>query len=416
MSDLIPTQFMFATCQVGAEATLKQEILSANPGLRFAFSRPGFLTFKHEGGPLPTSFQPGSRLALPGRTRQRMDADDDGDFDDDDEDTPYPPAALGLLPPPVFARSFGFSLGKVQTVSEILAIARKLKGSDRPLRLHLFARDLHRPDSTPPGVDEQAPVNALHSALMEALAQQPQPDGQPLFHPMSHVSESKAALGDTVLDLVVAPDEPTWIGYHRHSSHHNPYPGGKTPLHAPEHLPSRAWRKAEEARLLFDIPFRMGDTAVELGCAPGGATYRLLSLGVRVVGIDPDKMDPQVLQYGGPSGARLKHLQKPVSEVRREALPTRVDWLLLDVNLAPQVALHSVHRLADLMRPSLLGVLFTLKLNSWKLAEKLPDWLRRISAMGVVSPRVLQLSSNRQEVCVYGLTAKGLTRQEESMM
>ena len=39
-------EFVFATCQFGAEAALKDEIARDVPALRFAYSRPGFLTFK----------------------------------------------------------------------------------------------------------------------------------------------------------------------------------------------------------------------------------------------------------------------------------------------------------------------------------------------------------------------------------
>jgi len=39
-------QFLFAVCQVGAEAVCKQEILNHHPELRLAYSRPGLLTLK----------------------------------------------------------------------------------------------------------------------------------------------------------------------------------------------------------------------------------------------------------------------------------------------------------------------------------------------------------------------------------
>ena len=38
--------FVFAVCQAGAEAALKNEISRRHPELRFAYSRPGFVTFK----------------------------------------------------------------------------------------------------------------------------------------------------------------------------------------------------------------------------------------------------------------------------------------------------------------------------------------------------------------------------------
>ena len=39
-------QFLFITCQVGAEKAVKGELARRLPDFHFAFSRPGFLTFK----------------------------------------------------------------------------------------------------------------------------------------------------------------------------------------------------------------------------------------------------------------------------------------------------------------------------------------------------------------------------------
>ena len=39
-------RFLFITCQVGAQQAVKGEMARRWPGFQFAFSRPGFLTFK----------------------------------------------------------------------------------------------------------------------------------------------------------------------------------------------------------------------------------------------------------------------------------------------------------------------------------------------------------------------------------
>ncbi len=48
--------FLFVTCQVGAEPALKKELAREHPDLKFAYSRPGFVTFKREGSPLTPEF------------------------------------------------------------------------------------------------------------------------------------------------------------------------------------------------------------------------------------------------------------------------------------------------------------------------------------------------------------------------
>ena len=40
------TRFLFAACQPGSEAALKGDVARRHPSLRFAFSRPGFVTFR----------------------------------------------------------------------------------------------------------------------------------------------------------------------------------------------------------------------------------------------------------------------------------------------------------------------------------------------------------------------------------
>ena len=117
-------------------------------------------------------------------------------------------------------------------------------------------------------------------------------------------------------------------------------------------------------------------------------------------------MAPQVLGYEGPSGNRFRHVPVAVGALRREMLPGRVDWLLLDVNLAPQVALHSVRRLVAALRRQLAGVIFTLKLNDWSMADEVPELVARVAAMGLGGARATQLPSNRQEICVYAETGR----------
>jgi 23S rRNA (cytidine2498-2'-O)-methyltransferase len=210
------------------------------------------------------------------------------------------------------------------------------------------------------------------------------------------VAEAKQPrVGDLVLDVIVAQGEPMAVGAHRHHSGHLPYPGGRIPLTLPPEAPSRAWLKIEEALGWSALPLRAGETAVEIGSAPGGASWALLQRGLTVIGVDPGAMDSRVLAQ-----PRFTHLQTTLGDVRREQLPARVDWLLLDVNLAPQVALHGIRRIVSTLRGTLRGVVFTLKLNDWDMAAELPALCERIQGMGLHSLKVRQLVANRREVCV----------------
>ena len=83
----------------------------------------------------------------------------------------------------------------------------------------------------------------------------------------------------------------------------------------------------------------------------------------------------------------------------RVHVPAQIDWLLVDVNLAPQVALHEVGRLMPRLRAGLRGAMFTLKLNDWTFVDELPVLVERIRKMGFSDVRMRHLPSNRREVC-----------------
>ena len=155
---------------------------------------------------------------------------------------------------------------------------------------------------------------------------------------------------------------------------------------------------------------RAGDTALEIGAAPGGAAYALFRRGVNVIAVDPAAMAPALLASAGPSGARVTHLSIPVGELRREQLPRRVDWLLFDVHLAPQVALRAARRVGSWIRPTLAGAVLTIKLNDWRFADQIDGFLAQARELGLVDPRAKQLRSHRQELAIVGCTERGIAR------
>lgn len=357
-----PTSFLFTCCQTGAEAALKTEIAREHPALRFAYSRTGFVTFKQsDGGALDPGFELKS----------------------------------------VFARAYGLSTGKTTTAdaTPIVALARELSelGGGKAPRIHVWERDQHFPGDEPLGFVAGLWEQAAREAILKADPK--------LETALS--GDSLPADGDLVLDVVAVGAEEWWFGYHRHSPFHAPWPGGRPRIVLPADAPSRAYVKLEEAIRWSQAPVKSGDMAVEIGSAPGGASFALIERGLRVVGIDPGEMDPRVL-----SSRSFKHIKKPVAQVLREELPSQVEWLLLDMNVEPRISMYAVDRLATrLMKGGLLGVFLTIKLNQWRIANEIPSMLDHVKAMGMVRVRATQLPSNRQEILVFGLTQLGLRRR-----
>jgi 23S rRNA (cytidine2498-2'-O)-methyltransferase len=309
--------FVFATCLPGLEPALKLDVARTRPELRFAYSRPGLVTFKS------------TRTVAP-------------------DDTPGS----------VFARVWGRSIG---AASDPASAAAQLAGLGAT-RAHVFARD---------------PEAAVDLAPWQGLG----PGGP-------------AAIGELVADVIVAPDEPVWLGVHRHDVTRPAHAGGAIPVDVPADAPSRAYAKIEEAIAWAQLAVERGQVALEIGAAPGGAVYALARRGLEVWGVDTGELAPHVAAL-----PNVHHVAKKIGALRWEELPARIDWLLVDVNLAPQVALHEVARLMPRLAPTLKGAVFTLKLNDWTFVDELPVLVERIRKMGFVDVRMRHLPSNRREVC-----------------
>ena len=125
-----------------------------------------------------------------------------------------------------------------------------------------------------------------------------------------------------------------------------------------------------------------------------------------MIGIDPGPVAPQVL--GHRSG--FTHLRRPFAELERRELPRRFDWLLLDVNLAPTIALRYVEELLRTTGARPRHAVLTLKLNEWSLVERAPEWLSQLSQMGLSPMGPAHLPAFRQEVGVVAFVQRGRPR------
>jgi 23S rRNA (cytidine2498-2'-O)-methyltransferase len=364
--------FVFFTCQIGAEPALKQELAREWPGLRFAYSRPGFLTFKLD-----------SKLQLPDNFADRL----------------------------VFARASGFCLGKTTgtTTAKRAESIWKLIG-DRPVTdLHVWPRDkyspgfrAYEPGMTPETVEVERLIREAGKDRLQSAAAIDDLDTPPTTA-KSHgkgtsggASPRKSARvdGPLIADVVIVDESEWWVGYHRVHSLVSVWPGGFLQASLPAEAVSRAWLKIHEALLWSGFHLKPGQTCVEIGSAPGGAAQFLLARGLDVIGVDPAKMDPVVL-----ANPHFRHILKRSKEVPRREF-VGVDWLTCDINLPPNYTLDAVK--AIVMHPGVRfkGMLLTLKLVEWSLAEEIPKFLEKIRLWGYPTVRARQLHHNRQEICV----------------
>jgi 23S rRNA (cytidine2498-2'-O)-methyltransferase len=362
-------QFVFMTCHAGAESAVKEEVARTEPGWRFSYSRPGFVTFKRVGEP-PLDDR---RLAERHWT---------------------------------FAHAHGISLGRMSGESlEVLAgqvwqheAVARLTASGGFEAIHVWQINLPNDE-----IDDEQYVTPLCGAIETAL-RDAAPTTCGLLRSTAGPSWRPARRNVRVLDIIVLSPGEWWIGYHRAVRRHERWAGGALPVSLPEHAVSRAYAKMNEALEWSDLPLAPDDECVEIGCAPGGASQALLERGLFVTGIDPAEVDPAVLAH-----PRFRHLKKRGRDVRRKEFEG-VRWLAADMNIAPKATLDEVEAIVTQPGLAIRGMVLTLKFSDWKKSSQLPEFVSRVHDWGYREVRTRQLTSGGQEVCLVALKRKALRR------
>ena len=342
-------RFLFVVPQAGAERPLKNEIARERPELKFAFSRPGFVTFR-----LPEA-QPRDEFVLRS----------------------------------VFARTWGYSLGKVGGADDDglardawrLVVEQVPRESAR--HIHVWQRD--RPLPGDEGFDGSA--DQLARAIGELLVEQCAGSGE---RPDLNAA---AAAGELVVDCVLVERNEWWLGWHRAASPETRWPGGVPPIASPARPVSRAYFKIVEALAWSELPVAAGDRCVEIGSSPGGSCLALLERGLLVTGIDPAEMDPDVLAH-----PNFTHVRARAKDVKRSVFRD-CRWLVMDANVPPSYTLDTLDGVLTHGGARPQGLVLTLKLTQPAFAEKLPAIADRLRRYGYGRVRMRQLAFNRQEVC-----------------
>jgi 23S rRNA (cytidine2498-2'-O)-methyltransferase len=345
--------YLFVVCQHGAESALKHELAGRWPEFRLAFSRPGFVTFK-----LP----PDHGLSP--------------DFD------------LGS----VFARTYGFSLGKVSgDHAQAMADHVWQMAGQRPWdHLHVWQRDR----AVPGDHDFEPGISTLADEVGRILAaRRPATLAPQRVFPVNLV----ARLGQSVLDCVMVEPGEWWIGEHRAAAMPSRWPGGTPKIDMPEHAVSRAYLKITEGLLWSRLPVAAGDRCIELGSSPGGSCQALLDRGLIVTGIDPAEMAPAVLEH-----PYFTYIQARGADLKRREY-RHVKWLMADSNVAPKHTLDTVEHIVTHRQVHIQGMLLTMKLIEWHLADQIPEYLERIRSWGYPLVKARQLAFNRQEFTIVAL-------------
>jgi 23S rRNA (cytidine2498-2'-O)-methyltransferase len=367
-------RFYFAVGQAGAEPAVKAEVLAEFPRLRFAFSRPGFITFKDAdpADPALDSADPALDSADPA------------------------PAALAIERG-IFTRLWGEVLGQAKDPAALAVLAATIPAG---AVVQAFERDERLPGDEPVGFVPGARVRAALEGM---------PGAHDAHGTVGAVEFPGAAParplrpGEPVYSFIWVDEGHVFLGRHAHSERLSGQPGNAAVIPLPAESPSRAYLKIEEAILRFKPEAPAGRRVLEVGCAPGGATTALLNRGLRVTGVDPQFMDKAVAARSG-----FDLVRKPARFVTADDLRNcNPDWLAMDMSIAPLEALDELGHILSLLRKlhrsglALRSGFLTLKLNDWSFAASIPLYLKRIEQLGFSGLVPLQLCANRQEFFVW---------------
>lgn len=338
--------FYFALCQRGAEPAIKKRLLEPNGPFRLAFSRPGILTLK-------SSAQP---------------------------------SESGILLDHWLIRQFGQTLGQFrgESAENLAQQVIELAGQNWDA-VHVCQRDSHLPGERgfEPGPTPLTEV--IYETLLDRL-------------PGAKSNRSRMPdIGQNVLDVILVEPDQWIIAHHTVREIHHAWSGGRFPFEPPDLMVSRAYLKMAEGLAWGEIPIQAGDPVVEIGSSPGGASQRLLDLGLVVTGVDPAAMDPLILQH-----PRFEHWRSKSSAVKRKAY-RKFKWLTADANVAPNYTLDAVEDIVQYPTSQFEGLLLTFKLTDYTLGERMEEYLDRIRSWGFSKVKARQLPSNRKECCVAAL-------------
>lgn len=200
----------------------------------------------------------------------------------------------------------------------------------------------------------------------------------------------EAAVGEEILDVVAVGSDEFWWGVRTVEPWGWGVPGGNPGLVLPEAAPSRAWLKLEEMLLWSRWSPPSGTVALELGSAPGGASWALLNRGVSVVGVDVAPMATLCLE-----NPQYTHRAMSVRDLRKKDLPDRVDVLFCDLGLKPVEAVPQIRHLCQIL--PIPRVYYTLKMGEGLTTADLDGWREAFRKLGF-SVRSTHLPSNRMEI------------------
>ena len=292
----------------------------------------------------------------------------------------------------VFARSWGFSLGKLagDDPQGVAAWSGSLWG-DRPImRIHAWPRDICEPGEH--GFEPAITPAAV--AAYEALRQACPRPGMLARGNTTSSNRPGPAIGCSIACSATRGMVDRLAPRRRHAF----AVAGRSD--GPRNAGGRGEPRVAQnggGPPLVAIAHPAGGPLCGDRRAPAGPARPFLARGVEVLGIDPAEMDPAVVALPG-----FRHIRRRIAEVPRREF-RKIRWLTADMNVAPAYTLDAVEAVVAHPEVNIRGMILTLKLLEWTLARQVPEYLDRVRGWGYNIVHARQLQHDRREFCLAAL-------------
>ena len=228
-------------------------------------------------------------------------------------------------------------------------------------------------------------------------------------------AESPGEPRDMLIQIFVAGAEDAWVSIAPRTAGMSPYTGGVQRMRAIPGAPSRSSSKMSEALEAlrgFGVEAKPGETAVDLGAAPGGWTLVMARHGVDVTAVDHAEMEiPAAKKQANIKMGKVTHVKENGLNFRPKA---PVDWLCCDMVMGSRQTLEVLRAWLDegLMRNFVVNIkLPQATENSWPAVKEAMDLF---DAQGTKRPgkwpvlKARHLFHDRNEVTLMGAQVAGL--------
>ncbi len=304
---------------------------------------------------------------------------------------------LPLFSDTVFARQFLPQASELPTASYenlISVIIQRLKvACERPNRkschwtLHAFALEDNSANKLAGKIEKD--LLALIRAKLPSLYRR--------YLSPDEMADRLDEKSDWVLQIYVQSVNEIWFSTGSFVSGISRYVGGILRMRARTGTPSRSGRKLEEALHEMKCTPEPGETAVDLGAAPGGWSFVLARHGASVISVDALDMN---LPQGKAWTQRIEHLR--VNGLSFE--PSRpVDWLCCDMIVASDETLKVLKHWLDkgLMKKFVVNLKLP-KNDPWGAIKRGLDLLGQYQWQ---KSGCKHLFHDRHEVTLFGIRA-----------